>query len=457
MSPSADIVICGAGIAGIAAAYSLSAAHPNADVLLVDKLPPMSLTSVKSGELYRNWWPDGTMARWIHRSIEMMEAHARASDNRFHVNRRGYAFVYTTDEGIEAARRSVEEFAALGIGEARLHDGSHAHPYHPPAPDGFEGQPDGVDLLLDPDLIRQHFPFVTPEARAIVHARRCGWFSARQFGLYLLERAKARGVRELRAEVVGLERDAQGVSAVRVAGPDGPGRIETRAVVDAAGPFFGRVAALLDLDLPVHAILHRLVVMPDSAAVIPRGAPFTILVDGQTLDWSEEEVAHWKAEPGYQWLLDPFPGALHVRPEGPFDSQWIRLGWPYNAAPEAPQWQPTFSPEFPEVVLRGATRLAPGLARYVEALPGALAQDGGYYLKTKENLPLIGPTEVGGFYLLGALSGFGLMAACAAGDLLASWVAGGDLPADAPYFSLARYTDPSVAAALASKAPSGEL
>jgi glycine/D-amino acid oxidase-like deaminating enzyme len=71
---------------------------------------------------------------------------------------------------------------------------------------------------------------------------------------------------------------------------------------------------------------------------------------------------------------------------------------------------------------------------------------GGYYTKTRENLPLIGPMQqdgatIPGAYLIGALSGFGTMAACAAGELVAAWVAGGGRPAYATAFSRARYDD----------------
>jgi glycine/D-amino acid oxidase-like deaminating enzyme len=86
-----------------------------------------------------------------------------------------------------------------------------------------------------------------------------------------------------------------------------------------------------------------------------------------------------------------------------------------------------------------------------------MIQDGGFYTKTKENLPLIGPTDIDGFYLLGALSGYGLMAACAAGELITGWITDSQLPEYAQVFSLARYHDPAVADALKSKAPSGEL
>ena len=49
----AEVVICGAGIAGIAAAYYLAVKQGVRDVVLVDERPPMSLTSDKSTEAYR--------------------------------------------------------------------------------------------------------------------------------------------------------------------------------------------------------------------------------------------------------------------------------------------------------------------------------------------------------------------------------------------------------------------
>jgi len=41
---TAEVVICGAGIAGIAAAYHLAVRHGLTDVVLVDERPPLSLT-----------------------------------------------------------------------------------------------------------------------------------------------------------------------------------------------------------------------------------------------------------------------------------------------------------------------------------------------------------------------------------------------------------------------------
>ena len=56
--------------------------------------------------------------------------------------------------------------------------------------------------------------------------------------------------------------------------------------------------------------------------------------------------------------------------------------------------------------------------------------DGGYYTKTPDNLPLIGPLAgaPSGSFVCAGLSGYGVMAANAAGDLLAAHVAGEALP-----------------------------
>ena len=90
----ADVVICGAGIAGIAAAHALAVTHGVANVVLVDERPPLTLTSDKSTEAYRNWWPgpDDAMVRLMNRSIDLLEQWSDASGDRFLMNRRGYVY-----------------------------------------------------------------------------------------------------------------------------------------------------------------------------------------------------------------------------------------------------------------------------------------------------------------------------------------------------------------------------
>ena len=161
----ASAVVCGAGIAGIAAAWHLSQ-RPGMDrVVVVDPEPPLSVTSDKSTECYRNWWPGpGTaMVDLVSRSISLLESLARESDNRFNMNRRGYAFATARTEQVAVYRDAAAAAVERGIGPLREHAaGSPASfgpgsTYRPGEALAFDADIDGCDLLTDPDLIRQHF------------------------------------------------------------------------------------------------------------------------------------------------------------------------------------------------------------------------------------------------------------------------------------------------------------
>ena len=112
---TADAVVCGAGIAGIAAAYHLSVKHGVGKIVLVDEGAPLSLTSDKSTECYRNWWPGpgDAMVRLMNRSIDLMEELARESGNRFHLNRRGYLFAHSRRASCAAWLTVKPAFLAL--------------------------------------------------------------------------------------------------------------------------------------------------------------------------------------------------------------------------------------------------------------------------------------------------------------------------------------------------------
>jgi len=119
-----NIVICGAGIAGVAAAYALTVDHGLDNVVLVEPGIPLSLTSDKSSEAYRNWWPgpDRAMTAFMDRSIDLIEDIARETDNRINLNRRGYVFA-TSDAGkIPFLREMAQMAEARGGGPARFHD-----------------------------------------------------------------------------------------------------------------------------------------------------------------------------------------------------------------------------------------------------------------------------------------------------------------------------------------------
>ena len=134
----------------------------------------------------------------------------------------------------------------------------------------------------------------------------------------------------------------------------------------------------------------------------------------------------------------------------------VLLIWTYDIEPVEPKFPLEFDPAYGEICLRGMSRMIPALAPYLNRLPRVYV-DGGYYTKTRENRLLSGPLPVEGAYMLGGLSGYGLMSSNGAADLLADHVARRPLPAYAPAFALSRYDDPKYRELLEQWGDSGQL
>jgi glycine/D-amino acid oxidase-like deaminating enzyme len=459
MDSIADVVICGAGIAGIAAAYHLSVRHGVKNVLIVDERPPVSLTSDKSTECYRNWWPGpgDAMVRLMNRSIDILEELAGESGNRFLMNRRGYLFVTADPARIPVFVHAAEEAAALGAGPVRYHDGQPGLPSYVPAPArGFDNQPTGSDLITDPALIRRHFPYLSEKTVAVVHPRRCGWFSAQQLAMYMLEQAREHGARLVQAKVTKVDAKKGRIKGVHLDGSAGSTTVSTCTFVDAAGPYLPHVARMIGIEIPVFHELHIKVAFRDHLRVVGRDAPLLIWSDPTPLPWTEEERAMLAESEETRYLLEQFPAGVHARPEGGADSDIVLILWTYDVKHVDPVFPFECHPHYPEIALRGLSVMIPGLEAYSGHLPKPVL-DGGYYTKTGENRPLIGPLPIRGAYVIGALSGYGLMASCAAGELLAEHVTGSTLPEHASAFTLERYQDPDYRKLLATWDQTGQI
>ena len=150
-------------------------------------------------------------------------------------------------------------------------------------------------------------------------------------------------------------------------------------------------------------------------------------------------------------------GGIHRRPEGGDAGRWVKLGWAYNQAPSDPAGEAPIDRNFPDIVLRAASRLTPALRNYLGTLPRGARHYGGYYTMTDENWPLIGPMHTPSAFMAGALSGFGTMAATATGALCAAWVAEADRPGYARSLSLARHDDAALMASLQQSGSKGVL
>lgn len=269
-------------------------------------------------------------------------------------------------------------------------------------------------------------------------------------GSLLLGKAKKMGLVQVSGEILAIEKKDPGYRVV--AGTEGS--VQADKIVIAAGPFINTLANMLGIQFPVINTIQRKFIIPDPLNIIPRDMPFTIYADPQYLDWSEQESEFFSSDERYTWLLNEFPGGLHIKP----DSDGIKLGWAFQTGNAEPQWETPSLEFFPQVVLKGASRFLPGLARYEVKIPSPMIEYAGYYTRTRENWPLIGPTRIADVYVIGALAGFGTMAACAAGKLCAAYVSGQTaLPAYAPYFHPLRYQDETMRQAMAGLQADGQL
>jgi len=463
MTEQPTILICGAGIAGIAAAWNLSVRHGIANVTLVDERPPLSLTSDKSTEAYRNWWPgpDDAMVRLMNRSIDMLEEVADRTDNAILLNRRGYFYCTADADNAETLRQSAEIASAFGAGALRIHADA-SSPYTPAPEHGYRdklggSELGGADLILDQTLIRKHFPFLASEIVAVLHARRCGWFSGQSLGMLLLEEARAAGVTLLAGTVTGVETRGGKVSSMTVQTSEGTRILPCDCFVNAAGPLAKQVGALAGQELPLFSELHRKIAFDDKAGAVPRSAGLVICEDPIALPWDEETRAELAADEETRWLAEPLPAGVHIRPEGhAAESQSVLVLWAYHTEPVPETLPLPADPEFGEIALRGIAHLIPAMAPYTAKIP-RFYMDGGYYTKTVENRPLVGPAGAPGAYVLAGLSGYGLMAALATGELLAAHIVGGELPAYAAAFHPARYDDPAYVARLAEWGSTAQL
>jgi glycine/D-amino acid oxidase-like deaminating enzyme len=397
------------------------------------------------------------MVSMMNRSIDILEHLADQSGNVFQMNRRGYVFA-TADPGrVHDYRAHGEEAEQLGAGPLRVHDGSPGNaPYRPAQLEGYQDDLTGADLLLDQYLIMQHFPYLNPETCAVIHARRAGWFSAQQLGMYMLEQARRHGAELIHGRVEDVTLESGRVSQVDVASPGSSLSVSTNHFVNAAGPFIGKIARMIGLDLPVFAELHAKVSINDHKGVFPREAPLLIWSDDQFLPWREEERQFFASDPESEFLLERFPAGVHARPDGPLDSPIVLILWTYHLDPVPPTFPLTFDEAYPDVALRGLSTMLPALDAYFDAPPKPYL-DGGYYTKTQENRPLVGPLSVPGAWIHGALSGYGLMAAPACGELLSKHISGDTLPEYGHWFLLERYQDPEYKALLADWGRSGQL
>ena len=439
-----EIAILGAGMAGVATAYQLAVREKLDHIVLIDALDPLSLTSAVGTQAYRNWWPgpDDTMLRFVTRSIDLLEELAEESGNAFAMNRRGYLFASARPDRAEFLEKTARSVCGFGAGPFREHPGT--DPYPPYQAEGISRELDGIDFFRDPTALRKVFPDLTEQVIAAAHVRRCGWLDAKRLGAWLLKRAIASGVELRHGRVSKIDTEGGRFRRLHF---EGGGSLEAGRLIVAAGPYLGELGRKLGLELPVFTELHAKMVLPDPENILPPDAPMMIWADPVRLP-TEPPLQVASSDGGSQHeLLDEYPPGAHFRPRGSGRDAEAMLIWTYHAEPCELEWPPPYDPLAAEVMLRGVSAMLPR-ARQLFARVSEGVVDGGFYCKTRENRPLIGRLPVEDTFVIGALSGFGIMASQAAAELLSAHVHDKPLPGYASALAPERFEDPQFLAKL---------
>jgi sarcosine oxidase subunit beta len=374
---TADAVVIGGGIVGAATAYWLSRA--GLDTVVVEARNELGgLTTAASAECFRAQFTEPAIAPLALESIEFFKNFNEMTgltDWDLNLRQHGYLFVTDDESMLEDMEAMIAEQHRLGVLDSEFI----------PAGD-----------------LRKRFPYLEPTVQGATFRRADGWLSVHELLQGYVKASDAAFY--LSTRVTGIESDADGVRAVVT----DRGRIETRTVVDAAGPFAGAVAEMVGVPLPLEAVLRQkaFVVTPS----VPEGAPFTVdLVNG----------SYWRPEPG---------GGL--------------VGW---VNPDTPAGPPLENPvgdwDFPAYALDKASRLSPFWADVAENLTKPdVSVSAGQYVYTPDQQPLIGPVpEVPGFHL-NCGYWIGVMISPAVGRLCADLITGARAPQD-NLLRLSRYEE----------------
>jgi sarcosine oxidase subunit beta len=372
MAKTADIAIIGAGVIGCSVAFHLARLGCR-NVLLIDKepLPGSGSTSKANGGIRAQFTTDVNIAMSL-ASMDILDALQDELGEPPVYRKAGYLFL-TGDPARFSAMKTAAAFQ-----KAR-----------------------GVSVeVLDAGEVRARAPYAAGEIVGGTFGPRDGFIDPGGLTNFFLREATQGGVAaRYGAEVTAIDRDGSGTFRLTTTA----GELRASAVVDAAGPFAGRVAALVGTDVPVVPVRRHLLIS-GPCPTLPPLIPMTIDADTGVL----------------------------IRREG------SRVLIAYSNPDEPPGFNTAFDPDFP---LRIAEQVDARFPAVGEAGLDIKRSWAGLYEVTPDHHAVIGPVAgVPGFFVVAGFSGHGVMHAPAAGRAVAEMlVRGGSESIDVSALSLERF------------------
>jgi sarcosine oxidase subunit beta len=380
MKRSADVVIVGGGCMGASVAYHL-ARRGVTDVVVVEREQMLGTGSTgRNAGGVRHQFSNEANIRLSLESIALLERFADEVGQPIDFHQDGYLFLLARDSSVDTFRRNVALQRSLGV-EVQWLDAGEAERLAP----GLDAA--GVagatfcarDGIADPNGVTMGF------AKA-----------AQAAGVEVARDTEVTGVRVERGRIAGVETTR--------------GAIETRTVVNAAGPHARQIGRMAGVDVPVEPYRRHIFI-----AAAPAGE------------------AAWRV-PASRIMVIDFDTTFYFHREG------AGLLFGMGDPDETPTFDTTVQWDFLPQVIDVAVQRLPALAD--ASISHAWA---GLYEVTPDANPIIGPAPgVEGLFLINGFSGHGFQHSPAAGRILADVIAERDPHFDLAPFDLRRFATSAV-------------
>lgn len=284
MAETADVVIVGGGVIGLATAFYLArdvyGGNAGGKVVVIEReaVTGAGATGKNAGGIRAQFSSEDNITFSL-RSIEVFERFKEETGSNLVFHQCGYLFLQMTDEQVARFSTQAELQRSLGVDT----------------------------VFMTPDEIKK----LAPALRVDDVLR--GSFFGRDgvadpgdvaLGFYSAARRLGVGVRT-GEEVTGIKMDGETISGVRTS----KGEISCATVVNAAGPFAREIAAMAGVELPVDAIKRQIVttgaldfINEDFPMVVDlnSGVYFHRETPGLLMGWADPNI-----EPGYDESVDP--------------------------------------------------------------------------------------------------------------------------------------------------------
>ena len=244
MEKAADIVIIGGGIIGVSIAYYLAKKGAKNVVLLEKDLIGMGSTGLCAGGIRRQWSTEVNM-QFAMKSFEVFQNFEEEFGSSPEFHQIGYLFLARDEEELESFKKNIELQNRFGV----------------------------PSRLLTREEIKRAWAFLNVED--VVGGAFCetdGYAGPTEVTNAIAKGARRYGVEFFeKTEVISIEVARDRIVSVTTK----DGRVETRTIVNAAGPHAANVGKLAGVEIPVSPIRRQLFVT-DPFGKIPSSVPLTI-------------------------------------------------------------------------------------------------------------------------------------------------------------------------------------